>query len=198
MARAVCWRSWRGKRARVGREPATRTRIERFLRELGQRYHGGGRLYLVGGTQMVYLGLRRQTEDIDYALELAGDHQEFTAAVRSLIRELDLSVEPAHPGDFIPLPTGWAERSRFIGRYGRLDVFTFDPISTALAKIERGSNRDIGDVLALVDRGVIDMAALSAAFEEIVPRLERESLRVDEADFRRKVEAFLRLVDERQ
>jgi hypothetical protein len=147
---------------------------------------------------MVYLGLRRQTEDIDYALELAGDHQEFTAAVRSLIRELDLSVEPAHPGDFIPLPTGWAERSRFIGRYGRLDVFTFDPISTALAKIERGSNRDIGDVLALVDRGVIDMAALSAAFEEIVPRLERESLRVDEADFRRKVEAFLRLVDERQ
>jgi hypothetical protein len=42
----------------VGREPATRERIERFLRELGQRYRGKGQLYLVGGTQMVYAGFR--------------------------------------------------------------------------------------------------------------------------------------------
>ncbi len=84
----------------MGREPATRQRIERFLRELGQRYRGGGRLYLVGGTQMVYAGFRRQTEDIDYMVRLEGDHQEFTIAVRALIRELNLSVEPADPADF--------------------------------------------------------------------------------------------------
>jgi hypothetical protein len=145
---------------------------------------------------MVYAGFRQQTEDIDYVAQLDGDPQEFTMAVRSLIRELDLSVEPAGPGDFIPLPSGWEDRSRFIGRYGRLDVFTFDPISTGLAKIERGSNQDIEDVLALVHGGGIHLSALSAAFEEILPRLETESLRVDEADFRRKFEAFLALVQE--
>jgi len=181
----------------VEREPATRDRIEQFLRELGKRYRGGGRLYLVGGTQMVFAGFRGQTEDIDYTVQLEGDHQEFTAAVRSLIRELNISVEPAGPGDFIPLPGGWEQRSRFVGRYGRLDVYTFDPVSTALSKIERGSSRDIDDVLALLDQGIVSIPELQSAFEAILPRLETESLRVDEYDFRRKFEGLLQLAGER-
>jgi hypothetical protein len=195
---AVCWPSWYERRGFVEREPATREHVERFLRELGRRFRGAGRFYLVGGTQMVYAGFRRQTEDVDYMIQLEGDHQEFVSAVRSLIRELKLSVEPAHPGDFIPLPSGWEERSRYVGRYGRLDVFTFDPISTVLAKIERGASRDIEDALALVGRGLVHIPELSAAFEEIIPRLETESLRVDEADFRRKFEAFVALVEKRR
>lgn len=179
----------------MGREPVTQGRIEHFLRLLGQRYRGGGRLYLVGGTQMVYAGFRLQTEDIDYTVQLDGDDQEFTAAVRSLIRELHISVEPAGPGDFIPLPRGWEERSRFIGRYGQLDVYAFDPISTALSKIERGSRRDIDDVLALLGRGLINVPELDVAFESVLPRLETESLRVDETDFRRKFEGFLQLAE---
>jgi hypothetical protein len=178
----------------MAREPATRERIERFLHELGKTFRGSGRLYLVGGAQMVYVGIRRQTEDIDYVVRLEQRQDEFVAAVRSLIRELNVSVEPAGPSDFIPLPRGWEERSRFIGRYGALDVFTFDPVSTALAKIERGASRDIQDALALVRRGDVDPAELTVAFDEILPRLETESLRVDEEDFRRKLEAFLRLL----
>ncbi len=180
----------------MAREPITQRRIEQFLRLLGQRYRGGGRLYLVGGTQMVHAGFRVQTERIDYTVQLEGDDQQFTTAVRSLIRELHISVEPAEPGDFIPLPMGWEDRSRFIGRYGRLDVHTFDPISTALSKIERGSSRDIDDVLALLRREVISVPELEAAFEAILPRLETESLRVDELDFRRKFEDFLQLAEE--
>jgi hypothetical protein len=180
----------------VEREPVTRERIEQFLRGLGRRYRGGGRLYLVGGTQMVFAGFRARTEDIDYTAQLEGDHQEFTSAVRSLIRELNISVEPAWPGDFIPLPGGWEERSRFIGRYGRLDVYAFDPVSTTLAKVERGASRDIEDALALLRRGVVTVPELQTAFEAILPRLETESLRVDESDFRRKFERFLQLVDE--
>jgi len=197
MPLAACFRSSPRKRAPVEREPATRDRIEQFLRELGKRYRGGGRLYLVGGTQMVFAGFRGQTEDIDYTVQLEGDHQEFTAAVRSLIRELNISVEPAGPGDFIPLPGGWEQRSRFVGRYGRLDVYTFDPVSTALSKIERGSSRDIDDVLALLDQGIVSIPELQSAFEAILPRLETESLRVDEYDFRRKFEGLLQLAGER-
>lgn len=66
-----------------GRDPATRDRIERFLRELGRRYRGTGRLYLVGGTQMVWAGFRRQTDDVDYSVRLEGGEQAFTMVVRS-------------------------------------------------------------------------------------------------------------------
>jgi hypothetical protein len=102
-------------------------------------------------------------------------------------------VEPAGPGDFIPLPSGWEERSPFLGRYGGLDVFAFDPVSTALAKIERGTSQDIDDVIALLSVGRLDLAELARGFDEILPRLERESLRIDEDDFRRKFAAFLDL-----
>jgi len=178
------------------REPVTRQRIDKFLRELGKRYRGAGRLYLTGGSQLTYAGFTHQTEDIDYVVQLEGDQQEFTRAVRSLIRDMNLSLEPAGPGDFIPLPEGWEDRSRHIGRYGRLDVFTFDPISTALSKIERGTSRDIDGVLALLNAGIISVPELEEAYQEIVPRLETEALRVDEADFQRKVDAFLRLAQE--
>src|SRR5947209_3734923 len=132
----------------MARTPVTRTRLEQFLRRLGQEFHGSGRLYLVGGTMMVLAGFREQTQDVDYTVQLQpGEDAAFIRAVRALIRSLDLSVEPAGPGDFIPLPSGWQERSGFVGRYGGLDVFTFDPVATALSKIERGTNQDIDDVL---------------------------------------------------
>jgi hypothetical protein len=53
-------------------------------------------------------------------------------------------------------------------------------------------------VLALLDAGRLQVEELSNAFEEIVPRLEQESLRVDEADFRRKFAAFLHLADDNE
>jgi hypothetical protein len=80
---------------------------------------------------------------------------------------------------------------------GNLEVFTFDPISTCLSKIARGTGPGIDDVLALVAAGLVQRDQRIAAFEEIVPRLARESLRVDESDFRRKFQALLDLVDKK-
>lgn len=144
---------------------------------------------------MVYAGLLVQTEAIDYMAQIVGDNQEFITAIRFLIRDLNLNIEFAWPGDFIPLPRGWEERARFVGRFGQLDVFTFDPVSTALSKIERGASRDIEDALILLRREIVHAAELRAAFEEIALRLETELLRVDEADFRRKFEAFWLLAE---
>lgn len=182
----------------VGREPATRGRIELFLQRLGRTFRGSGRLYLVGGTMMVYDGFRQQTQDVDYALEMSpSDEHDFVAAVVRLKRELNLNVEPAAPGDFIPLPSGWQERSRFLERYGALDVFAFDPVSTALSKLARGLTRDVDDVLALLAAGTITTDQLRDAFAEIVPRLAQESVRTDEDDFRRKLDAFMVLAEQR-
>src|SRR6185437_638526 len=134
------------------------------LRRLGYDFRGPGRLYLVGGAQMVQAGFRAQTVDVDYTVQLDAIHQEaFQGALRRLIRAMDLSVEPVGPGDFIPLPLGWEERSPFLARYGDLDVFAFDPVSTALSKIERGASRDIDDVLALLDAGRLGLEELKRA-----------------------------------
>jgi hypothetical protein len=114
--------------------------------------------------------------------------------MRFLIRELEVSAKRAGPGDFISLPAGWEERSQFLRRYGSLDVFTFDPVSTALSKIERGAARDVDDASRLVREGIVALDQLRRAFDEILPRLETESLRIDEDDFRRKFEAFVRIL----
>ena len=104
--------------------------------------------------------------------------------------ELGINVEEASPNDFIPLPTGYRERSRFIGRYGQVDVFHFDLYSTALSKIERGTAEDFSDVLALLHHGQIEMSALESYFIEILPRFATASLKGDPDEFQRKFAAL--------
>jgi len=97
-----------------------------------------------------------RTVDIDYRIELtSGDDGEFIQALRATQRLITLNVEAASPADFIPLPQGWRERSTFLTREGGLTIYAFDPLSTALAKIERGQQRDSDDVLtgAVPDQG---------------------------------------------
>jgi hypothetical protein len=157
------------------RAPADRQRIEHFLERLGQQARLPGRLYLVGGTTMVYEGFRATTMDIDVLVE-ADDSGPLMGAIRSLKDELDLNIEFASPRDFIPLPAGWRERSVYIGRYGPLEVFHFDLYSMALSKIERGTERDFQDVLALLRAGRLDMEQLASMFAEILPRVATEGL----------------------
>src|SRR3712207_3505379 len=97
------------------RQRVDQQRIEHFLEQLGRQFPGPGRVYLVGGTTMVYEGLRQQTLDIDVALEIANeDHSRFIAAIRTLKERLSLNIDEASPADFIPLPAGYRERSQFI------------------------------------------------------------------------------------
>lgn len=55
----------------------------------------------------------------------------------------------------------------------------------------------IDDVRALVRSGTLTVAQIVAGFEEIAPRIDREALpRVREDDFRRKIEAVARLLQQ--
>lgn len=81
-------------------------RIEEFLNQPRKRFKGTGQVYLVGGTTMVYEGFRTQTLDIDLAFDLPPtDHTQFFQVVRELKEELNMNVEEALPGHFIPLPS---------------------------------------------------------------------------------------------
>ena len=162
------------------RPPIDRLRVHYFLVKLGMEFHFPARLYLVGGTTLVYEGLREQSLDIDISYEVADEHDaEFTRVLRKLKEEMQVNVELASPGDFIPLPSGWKERAQHVGRFGQVDVFHFDLYSTALSKIERGREGDFQDVLSMLRGGQIALNELRAAFENILPRIERESLKRD-------------------
>lgn len=160
------------------RPPIDRKRVHTFLVRLGIEFRHPARLYLVGGTTMVYEGLRDQSLDIDISYEVA-DHldAEFSDCIRRMKDTMQLNVEYASPGDFIPLPAGWHDRAKFVGRFGQIDVFHFDLYSTALSKIERGREGDFQDVLALLSDSQIDLGELRAAYINIMPRMLKESLK---------------------
>ncbi|MBV9707698.1 MAG: hypothetical protein JO125_09855 [Chloroflexi bacterium] len=147
--------------------------IEAFLTRLGQTFHKPGRLYLAGGAALVHLGIRPGfTQDID--IQVAGPHEgDLIVAIQRLILQLQINIEFASPGDFIPLPTQWETNAHYVGRYGTIDVFYFDFYSAALSKIERGSNRDIADVKLLIQKEIITLDELDVAFQEVYTQLGR-------------------------
>jgi hypothetical protein len=114
------------------------------------------------------------------------DYSAFIATVRILKERLSLNIEEASPADFIPLPAGYRKRSQFVGRYGQLDVFHFDLYSTALSKIERGTENDFADVLTLLQSGRLEMAKLNNYFHEILLRYATDSLKQGPIEFQRK------------
>ncbi len=131
------------------------------------------------------LGWRGTTIDVD--LKLVPEQDAVLRAIPDLKDELQVNVELAAPGDFIPLPAGWEERSLLAEQGGRLAFYHFDPYAQALAKLERDHARDRDDVRDLIRSGLVDPERLSRYFEEIEPRLYRFPA-IDPPAFRARVE----------
>ena len=78
--------------------------IESFLQHLGRTFRKSGRLSLVEGAALVHAGVRPGfTQDID--IQVSGANEgELIVTIQRLIQQLQVNVEFASPGDFIPLP----------------------------------------------------------------------------------------------
>ena len=100
-----------------------------------------------------------------------------------------MNVELAGPLDFLPAPAGWAERSPFIARYGAVDVYHVDFSLQAVAKLERGLDRDLRDAEAMVARGLTTVGEILKTYEAIEPELFRFPA-IDAAELHRVVHAF--------
>lgn len=173
------------------RENVDRERIKLFLKHLGDRFKKPGKIYLVGGTSLVFEKLRQQTIDVDVVIEVApAHHTELIQAIRELKDDLSINVEEASPGDFIPLPSGFENRHIFIERYGSLEVLHFDLYSTALSKIERGREQDLEDVLALLRARQIDWNKLAECFHELLPKMGEHSLKQDPVEFEKNFQTL--------
>lgn len=170
------------------RELATRARIEAFLHALAESATTPTTVYLVGGATAVMVGWRESTRDVDLVIRPESDA--ILRAIPSLKERLALNVEFAAPDHFIPVPAGWESRSPHVARIGKVTVCHYDFTAQALAKIERGHSRDVADVQAMLDAGLVTADGLRDAFERAAPDLYRYPA-VDPGTYRRALDAAL-------
>jgi hypothetical protein len=159
-------------------------KLATLLERLGTSSHGAGVVYVVGGGSAVLYGWRPTTVDVD--LKLDPEPPGVFDAIRRLKDELQINVELAAPDQFIPPVPGWRERSVFIARHGSVDFYHYDFYAQALAKIERGHERDLRDVEAMARGGLVAVPRLLELFEAIAPSLSRYPA-IDPDAFRGKV-----------
>ncbi len=162
-------------------------KIESFMAAMGKQVRSKGCIYLTGGATAVLHGWRTMTIDIDIKPdpEPAGLFE----AIALLKEELDINVELASPDQFIPALPGWRERSLFIATHGLIEFFHYDPYGQALAKLQRGHERDLQDIQSLLRHGLIQMDRLRDLFDAIEPQLIRYPA-IDPAAFRATVTQF--------
>lgn len=152
--------------------PAVDTsRLRAFLDELARAAKEPLRLYLTGGASQLLRGLRESTLDIDLTLEPESD--ELLRAMVSLKESLNVNVEVVSPVHFVPALPGWRDRCEFALQIGKLSVHHFDPYTQALSKLERGHVRDMQDIQALVEKGIVNPVRLRALFADVWAELFR-------------------------
>ena len=103
---------------------------------------------------------------------------------------LDMNIELAAPDDFLPALPGWRDRTAFIVSHGPVQFFHYDFYAQAIAKIERGHDRDLRAVAAMYRRGLIEPERIRALFRAIEPELIRYP-GIHPPSFRRRVETAL-------
>lgn len=171
------------------RERVDLERLRAFMRALAAATRLPLQVYLVGGATAVLEGWRESTIDVD--IKLGSESDAILRAIPAIKERLRVNVELASPADFIPVKSGWEDRSPFVAQEGTVTFRHFDLYAQALAKIERGHDMDGTDVAALLGRELVDRRRLQEYFDAIEPELYRFPS-IDPASFRRAVEAVTR------
>jgi hypothetical protein len=170
------------------RPPVDEPRIRALAHQLGRVARSPVRIYLTGGSTAVLEGWRETTIDVDLRFEPEAD--ELLRELPALKERLGVNIELASPPDFIPELPGWRERSPLAFQEGRVDVHHFDFYSQALSKIERGFERDLADVRAMIAGGFVEPLLLRELYEAIEPELYRYPA-IEPPVFRQKLNTAL-------
>jgi len=171
------------------REPLTAERLELFIKALAAAAKTASRVYLVGGASAVLQGWRTATIDID--LKIIPETDDLLRILPELKERLHINIELASPEDFIPELPGWQERSSFIRQEGKLSFYHYDFYAQALAKIERGHDKDLIDVQQFIQRGLVQPRRLRELFSIIESQIHRYP-ELDARTFRASVEQIVR------
>ena len=163
-------------------------KVQQFMTQMGRKTIGPCRIYFTGGASAVLEDWRPTTLDI--VLHFAPEPKGAFEAIADIKRSLNINIELAKPSDFIPEVPGWEDRSPFVNKVRNAHFFHYDFVSQALAKLERGHEKDLLDVREMHKRGLIDGSRLLDYFESIVPNLIRYPA-IDEDSFRKRVEKMV-------
>lgn len=117
---------------------------------------------------MLFLGSSRETMDIDYVSDDIHKN-DFQITVEEVARELGLETEAVPIERFIPLPEGNEQRKIFIGQYGNVTAYVLDPYSIALSKLDRGSDRDLDDLVFLIRHNHVNAEELERILKDALP-----------------------------
>ena len=170
------------------RELADADRLRRFFVMIGAAAETETTVFVTGGSTAVLLGWRPTTLDAD--ILVVPDSDPVFRALPRIKEELRLNVEIVSPAHFIPELPGWRDRCLFIAKEALVSFYHYDPYSQALAKIERGHEKDLSDVTALFERRLVEPARLLDLFERIEPSLYRYPS-LDPKRFRLRVQEAL-------
>lgn len=170
----------------------TRPVLQDFLLRLSRAYDEPGVIYLIGETSQVYESWRSWTSKLESAPEVPSPER-FASAQDAVAAEMDVRVINEYPGDLIPLPDGYEQRSRAVSSVGKLKIRHFDPYATAFRFIARGDEPDYHLVLAYVKHGWIDLEEMDARLESLLPRFTMETIQQDPAEFRRKYKGLMQM-----
>jgi hypothetical protein len=159
------------------------------MKALGAEAPRSTRVYFTGGASAVLLGWRATTIDVD--IKIVPECDEILRAIARVKESLEINVELASPGDFIPELPGWESRSPFVATEARVSFYHYDFYAQCLAKIERSHMRDVEDVREMIARGLIEPDRALRFFDEMEPKLYRYPA-IDPRAFRRAVEEMMK------
>jgi hypothetical protein len=144
--------------------------LEMFFQELGKRYEEPAMLYLVGGSALVLLGSDRPTLDIDYVgIDIPGLWDELQRLIDEIATEMDLKIEAVPYREMIPLSSDTEERHIYVGRYGTIDVYVFDPYAMALGKLDRGFPSDLEDIVFMLEHNLLNLPQFEKVVQDALP-----------------------------
>jgi hypothetical protein len=148
-----------------------------FLRDLDERLKGKAELRCLGAFVIAqHYGIGRATSDIDFLSALVESSEDDVERLAGIGSELHkrYRVHVQRVGIVTP-PSDYAGRMTRMfpaATWKRLSLFALDATDLALSKVERNSERDRDDFVALVRAGLVDLGALKKRYvEEVRPHL---------------------------
>ncbi len=168
-----------------------------FLSRLDDAFSEVGDIFLTGETTHVVEGWRPWTTHIEFASSVRKeDRTHFNESVVRIAKEMGISVTDEFPGEVIPLPAGFEDRSRDLSNpldLNFLSVRHFDPYSITYRYLARGLEQDYQLVLAYLDHGWISEEEMGERLEGLLPSLSFQTIQQDPAEFRRRYIGLLQM-----
>ncbi len=136
------------------RRELTSEALQGLMREIARRAPGGRsyRVFLVGGGTAVLAGWRSSTIDAD----LHADDEAVFRDIQDIKERLQVNVELARLGDFVPALAGTEARHVLLATIGRVSFYHYDPYAQLLSKVVRGFRKDMQDAESFIASGMVD------------------------------------------